>query len=378
MRTTRHRIFQPPTGSFFLFGPRGTGKTLWTRSAFPGALMVDLLDPVEARTMAARPERLRERLAAATAVTNVVIDEVQKMPVLLEMVHQMIASGSPYRFILTGSSARKLRRGEVNLLGGRAIRCVMHPYVASELGSDFELDRALRIGMIPVVVESDDPEQTLRSYVALYIYEEVLSEGLSRNAEQFARFLEAISFSHAQVLNVSNVARDCGVKRKTVEHSIEILEDLMLGSRLPVFTHHAKREVVSHPKFYFFDTGVYRALRPFGPLDDRTAIDGHALEGLVAQHLRAYCDYAADGRRLYYWRTRTNVEVDFVVYGPETFMAIEVKNVNEVRPADVRGLRSFLELYPQAQATLLYRGAERLKMHGIMIEPLTPWLQALV
>jgi predicted AAA+ superfamily ATPase len=177
---------------------------------------------------------------------------------------------------------------------------------------------------------------------------------------------------------VSNVARDCGVKRKTVENYIDILEDLMLASRLSVFTHHAKREVVSHPKFYFFDTGVYRALRPFGPLDDGTAIDGHALEGFVAQHLRAYCDYAADGRRLYYWRTRNNVEVDFVVYGPDTFLAIEVKHALEVRPEDLRGLRSFLELYPQAQATLLYRGAERLKMHGITVEPLAPWLQALV
>jgi predicted AAA+ superfamily ATPase len=195
----------------------------------------------------------------------------------------------------------------VNLLGGRATRVHSHPYVASELGADFSIDRALQFGMVPVVVESMQPSETLRAYTSLYIHEEVFAEALVRSADQFARFLGALSFSHGEVLTVTNIARDSGVGRGTVESYITIIEDLMLGFRLPIFSHHAKRHLAQHPKFYFFDSGVYRALRPTGPLDDTHAILGHALEGLVAQHLRACCDQAADGRKLYYWRTRSKL-----------------------------------------------------------------------
>jgi predicted AAA+ superfamily ATPase len=370
----KQRVLTPPKGSFFLLGPRGTGKTLWTRQTYSDAIRIDLLDPETFRFYTSKPERLRERVAGAETATVVVIDEVQKLPTLLEVVHLLISEGSKHRFVLTGSSARKLRRGNVNLLGGRATMRSMHPFIARELGGSFSLERALKTGMIPVVQESVDPAASIHAYNTLYIKEEVQAEGFVRNTENFTRFLEAISFSQGSLINVSNVARECQVSRKTVEGYVSILEDLLIAYTLPVFTKQAKRILVSHPKFYFFDVGLYRANRPFGVLDNPSVIDGIALESLVAQHLRAGKDYAADGRSVYYWRTKAGLEVDFVVYGPTLLHAYEVKNTGDVRPADLTGLRAFLTDYPEASATLLYRGKERLVRHGILLQPIEEWL----
>ena len=372
------RFFDPPAGSFFLLGPRGTGKTWWTRRRFPGALRVDLLDPGTLRELAARPERLRERVAGAKGVGTVVLDEVQKLPELLEVVHGLIEDKSGVRFILTGSSARKLRRGGVNLLGGRAASKTLHPFMAAELGERFRFEEALRRGMLPVVMGAEDPDEVLRAYNGLYIREEVQAEGLVRNVGAFARFLEGISFSQAAVLNLANVARECAVNRKTVEGYLEILEDLLLSFRVPVFTRRAKRALAAHPKFYFLDAGVFRANRPVGPLDSVAEIDGAALEGLVAQHLRAWCDYSRGGHQLHYWQTRTRAEVDFVVYGESGLHALEVKNTDRVRPEDLRGLKSFAEDYPQSRRLFLYRGRERLLRDGIMVLPATEFLASLV
>lgn len=202
-------------------------------------------------------------------------------------------------------------------------------------------------------------------------------EGWARNAGAFARFLEAVSFSHASVLNVANVARESQVERKTVAAYIEVLEDLLLSFRVPVFTRRAKRETIAHPKLFIFDAGVYRSLRPRGPLDRPDEIDGAALEGLVAQHLRAWLAYRATDAELFFWRTRSGVEVDFVVYGPAGFWAIEVKNTTRVRPEDLRGLAAFAEDYPQAQLILLYRGARRERHDKIWILPVDRFLEGL-
>jgi len=189
--------------------------------------------------------------------------------------------------------------------------------------------------------------------------------------------LEAMSFSQGSVLNLSNVSRECQVGRKTVEGYLEILEDLLLSFRLPVFTQRAKRELASHPKFYFFDAGVFRANRPTGPLDAPSELDGLALEGLVAQHLRAWCDYSAGNHRLHYWQTRSQVEVDFIVYGASGLFAVEVKNSTQVRPEDLRALKNFAEDYPQSQCYLLYRGKERLKRDGVLCLPCEEFLTQL-
>lgn len=371
------RFFKPPRTSFFLFGPRGTGKSTFVRQSFPKAVYLDLLDPERVRSLSAMPERLKEIVQAHTGSRCVVIDEIQKVPDLLMVVHSLIESQKGWTFILTGSSARKLKRTGVNLLGGRALLHTLHPFMAAELGENFDLGQALRYGLLPVVMASDEPAEVLRSYAALYLREEVQMEGLVRNIGNFSRFLEAISFSHASILNISNVARECEVERKVVEGYVGILEDILLGWRLPVFTKRAKRKLSVHPKFYLFDAGVFRSLRPQGPLDRPEETEGQALEGLVAQHLRGWSAYSRLKPKLFYWRTQSGVEVDFVVYGPEGLWALEVKNSQKIHPADLRGLKSFQEEFPQSKALLLYRGQDRLKKDKILCLPCRDFLQSL-
>ena len=203
------RFYRPPAASYFLFGPRGTGKSTWLRERYPEALFVDLIDPENTRFYGAAPERLRHTIAASPGRRPVVIDEVQRVPELLQVVHQLIELDKRLHFVLTGSSARKLRRSGVDLLAGRALLTTMHPFMAAELGAGFSLNRALVQGLIPLVVDAPDPDAVLRSYAALYVREEVQAEGLVRNVGAFSRFLEAVSFSHAAILNVSNLAREC-------------------------------------------------------------------------------------------------------------------------------------------------------------------------
>ncbi len=371
------RFLVPPEQSYFLFGPRGTGKSVFTQTRYPEALRLDLLEPDVQREYAARPERLRERLAAEPTARSVVIDEVQRVPELLSVVHTLIESRRGVQFILTGSSARKLKRTGTDLMAGRAVLRTLHPLMAQELGRRFSLPAALRYGLVPLVLAAPQPGDVLRAYALLYLREEVQMEGLVRSIGAFARFLEVVSFSHSQAVNVSNVARECQVERKTVEGYLEVLEDLLLAFRVPVFTRRARRELSAHPKLYLFDAGVFRSLRPAGPLDRPEEIEGAALEGLVAQHLRAWIAYRNEGDSLHFWRTRAGVEVDFVVYGPNTLAAIEVKNTGRVRAEDVRGLRAFGEDYPQSRRALLYRGKDRLKLDEVLCLPCEEFLLAL-
>ena len=370
------RFFQAPETSFFLFGPRGTGKSTFLRQAFADALWVDLLRPEVHQRFAARPERLRELVDGNREARVVVVDEVQRVPALLDVVHHLIerrGRRAAPRFVLSGSSARKLRRAGVNLLAGRLLLERMHPFMAAELPS-FDLALALRRGMLPVVVDSDTPDATLDSYVALAIREEVQAEGLVRRLADFARFVEVISFSHGSVLNIAEVAREAQVRRKTTESYLGILEDLYLAFRLPVFRKRQKRQLTAHPKFYWFDAGVFRSARPAGPLDRPEEIDGGALEGLVGQHLRAWISHSRRRAGLFFWRTRFGNEVDFVVHGDDGLWAFEVKNGRAVRQRDLRGLRAFVEDYPEAKACLLYRGEERLAIRGIRCEPCEAYL----
>jgi len=368
------RFLQDIGQNHFLFGPRGTGKSTWIENVLGDAVRIDLLDPEVFRAYSARPERLQEIAKAQKPGATIVIDEIQKVPQLLDVVHQLIEKQAGWRFVLTGSSARKLKRSGVDLLAGRAVIKTMHPFMAAELGGGFKLEDALATGTIPLVTSSPNPDQVVRAYASLYLKEEVQMEGLVRNIGAFSRFLESISFSHGAVLNVSDVSRDCQVERKTVEGYISILEDLLLGFRIPVFTKRAKRHLSSHPKFYYFDAGVFRSLRPAGPLDAPQEIEGAALEGLVAQHLRAWNAYGGDVCRLYFWRTKSGNEIDFVFYGRDTFCAIEVKNTARVHGKMLRGLLAFKEDYPEAKVFLLYRGNERLKVKGILCLPVGEFL----
>lgn len=372
------RFFKHSEQSYFLFGPRGTGKSTWVHRHLPNSFVVDLLAPDTYRIYSGRPERLRDVLEAQHNIDTVVIDEIQKAPQLLDVVHYLMEEHRSWQFILTGSSARKLKRAGVDLLGGRALLKTMHPFMAAELGHQFSLSNALTTGMVPLIVNATNPAEALKAYASLYIREEVQMEGLVRNIGDFSRFLEAASFSHGSILNMTEVALDCQIGRKAAESYFSILEDLLLAYRLPIFAKRAKRHLSSHPKFYYFDAGVYRSIRPTGPLDAPQEIDGAALEGMVAQHLRAWISYSGNAADLYFWRTKSGNEIDFVLYGEDIFYAIEVKNTATLRSKSVNSLLAFKDEYPEAEVCLLYRGGERIKLKNVLCLPCEEFLKSLV
>lgn len=362
------RMIQPPKNkSFLLFGPRGTGKTTWVRSAFPKAVYIDLLEAEIFNDLLANPQRLSNFIPPDFR-DWVIIDEVQRVPDLLHEVHRLIESRK-YHFILTGSSARKLKRKGPNLLAGRALTLSMHPLSIVELGSDFRLEHSLKYGQLPTVYTEADPQRYLEAYVKTYLEEEIRQEGFTRNLAAFARFLEAASFSQGSVLNISSVARECHVERKVVESYFSILEDLMIGYRIPPFSRRAKRRLVAHPKFYFFDTGVYRTLRPMGPLDALEEVDGIALETLFLQEMIAQNSALHLGYRVFYWRTANGREVDFILYGPKGLLSFEVKTSSRITSAMLGGLKSFLADYPMAKAYFIYSGSRRMYEEKIKIVP---------
>jgi predicted AAA+ superfamily ATPase len=372
-----NRIIKNPAQSFFLFGPRGTGKSTWVATRYPQAVRLDLLDDAVFREFSANPNRLLSVVRGSSPGGTIIIDEVQKLPSLLSLVHLLIEEKKGWSFVLTGSNARKLKRAGVDLLGGRALLCHMHPFIGVELGEEFILDKALLTGLLPLVWDSLEPKKLLSAYIGLYLREEVKMEGLVRQVENFSHFLETMAFSHGGMLNLSNVARETHVKRSTIDSYIGILDDLLLSFKIPVFTKRAKRELVGHEKFYFFDTGVFQALRRRGPFDHPGEIEGQALEGLVAQHLRAWNSYGNNEHEISYWRTRWGVEVDFVVYGPSGIFALEVKSTDRVKSEDLRGLNAFLDDYPHSEAILLYRGTRRLKEGRVHCVPIGDFLQKL-
>ncbi len=361
--------------SFFLFGPRGTGKTTWLAHRVPDALFINLLRSDFYLPLSANPAHLRALIGERPAGW-IVIDEIQRVPELLNEVHDLIESKG-HSFILTGSSARKLRRGAVNLLAGRALTYHMHPLIAAEQGEAFDLANSLNLGHLPARFSEPDPARYVRDYVQTYLREEIMQGGLTRNIGNFSRFLEVASFSQGSVLNISDVARDAHIQRSVAESYVSILEDLLIAVRLPVFTRRSKRQLITHSKFYYFDAGVFRAIRPTGPLDSAAEIDGPALETLVLQELRAVNDYHALGYDLHFWRTKHGLEVDFVLYGPRGLLALAVKRAKGVNSVDLRALREFRKDYPEASCIVLYGGAEHLVLDGIRILPIAGALRGL-
>lgn len=369
------RFFKAPKQrSFFLFGPRGTGKSTLIKSTYTNALLIDLLSPSLVRQYRARPEVLIDIVKANPSKKTFVLDEVQKVPDLLSIVHLLIEEKQNWQFILTGSSARKLKQTGADLLAGRAQLKHLHPFMAAEIKDNFDIERNLQLGMLPLVLDSSDPDEDLKNYIALYMQEEVQIERLIRKVDEFSYFLEIISLSQGSTLNYSNIARDCHITGKTVESYIGILEDLLLSFRLNVFNRRAKRNLSSHPKFYYFDVGVFRSIRPMGPLDNPQEVGGIALETLVAQHLRAWLDYSDKTGELYFWRTKSDLEVDFIIYGEIGFYAIEVKNTDRIRPQDLRGLHEFQKDYPESKCAIIFRGKDRIMHNNVLCIPATDFL----
>jgi len=371
------RQLSPPKGSYFLLGPRGTGKSTWLQHHYVQAKRIDLLLGEEERKFSSYPERLRGFVKEMAPGSALILDEIQRVPRLLSEVHALIEARCGIQFILTGSSTRKLRRSVSDLLGGRALMRSMGPFLASELGASFSLTRALKTGLIPLIWQSSDAEERLRDYLHLYLKEEVQAEGLVRQLGDFSRFLEVASFSYGSIWTSTDISRESSVKRGTVDNYLQILEDLYLAFLLPVFSRRAKRRLIAHHKFYFFDVGVYRALRPQGILDSSQEIEGGALEGLVAQHLRSWVMAQQEPHTLSFWRTQTGLEVDFVIYGPRGFWAIEVKRSPNLSPHDVRGMAAFQEEYPEATCCFLTTCKERENYRGFLVLPIEEFLQNL-
>jgi predicted AAA+ superfamily ATPase len=354
--------------SCFIFGPRGTGKTSWVVEHFPEALYIDLLKHRDYTFLQGDPTRL-EAMVLAHSSPWIIIDEVQKIPTLLDEVHRLIEHHHRC-FILTGSSSRKLKRGAANLLAGRALTYHMHPLTAIEIGQSFDLTRAILHGLLPSGYLESDPKGYLESYVATYLREEVLQEGLVRNVGTFNRFMEVASFSQGNQLNLSNIAREVGTSRKIIAAYFEILEDLLISIQLPCFTKRAQRELTQHPKFYYFDAGVFRQLRPKGPLDIPQEISGAAFETLFLQNLRAIIDYYQLDLKIYYWRTVTGIEVDFIVYGENGLFAFELKSKRFIDRKDFSGLHIFKKDYPFAKCYLIYDGERSEKHDDISVLPI--------
>ena len=342
MLSRRLRLPASPRQSFFLWGPRQTGKTSLLRSTYPTARRIDLLETDTFAHYASQPHRLREELVA-NLESFLVIDEIQKVPALLDEVHWLIENQGVV-FGLCGSSARKLRRGHANLLGGRAVRYELFGLVSAELGDQFEIDRAVNQGWLPRHYLADEHRPLVRSYVNDYLKEEIAAEGLVRSLPDFADFLRIAAVGDTEVLNYSNIARECAVSAPTARSYYDILQDTLLGRYLPAYVRRAKRRVMHAPKFYFADVGVVNELARRGPLEQGSELYGKALESWVFHELSAYRAYSEEWFDLAYWKLSGGTEVDFVI--GEAAVVIEVKATKRATSHHLKGLREMATDYP--------------------------------
>lgn len=355
------------TETFFLWGPRQTGKTTLLRKMYPTAFWVDLLKAEEYRRYLQNPERLREELATAGRVSQVVIDEVQKVPQLLDEVHWLHENRGVH-VALCGSSARKVKRGAANLLGGRALRYELHGLTAAEIATEFDLERMLNHGSLPRIYSADRPQRLLNAYVADYLKEEVAAEALVRNLPVFSEFLNIAVLSDTGLVNFSTIARECGVSSHTIKEYFQILEDTLLGRWLPAYTKRPKRRVIAAPKFYFSDVGVVNHLARRGALRPGSELYGKAFENWVFHELSAHNAYSEAFARLTYWRLASGIEVDFVAN--DFRVAIEAKATAKVTADHLRGLRTITQDHRVGQRVVVcLESKSRRTDDGILVVP---------
>jgi predicted AAA+ superfamily ATPase len=365
------RTLKAPKQSFFLLGPRGSGKTTWLRTTFPEAYVIDLLSEEVYQRQLANPGLFADEVRAVPPDKWVIVDEVQRLPNLLNEVHRFIEE-KRLRFVLCGSSARKLKQADVNLLAGRALRRFMHPFLPEELGTRFVLEEALRYGLLPIVWGSTAKEETLAAYAQLYLKEEIQAEGFVRNLPGFARFLPLAALFHGQTVNVTNIAREAGVARTTVAGYLDILEETLLCFRVPGYEARLRMRERKLPKWYWCDSGIVRAMkRAKGELvaEERGAL----FEGVVAQLLRAYKDYRDIYDDMYYWAPagQPGSEVDFLLRKDSDLIAIEAKSGNIFTESWCKGLRAVAELKGLRHRIIVYpRGPVLRTEDGIDVLPL--------
>lgn len=364
------RIFKAPKQSFFLLGPRGTGKSTWLRFHFPKAHVIDLLSEETYQRLLANPGHFAGELRSVPAGRWVIVDEVQRLPNLLNEVHRFIEQ-KKLQFVLCGSSARKLKRAGVNLLAGRALHRSMHPFVPEELGDQFDLEEALQFGLLPIVWDSNAKSETLQAYAQLYLKEEIQAEALVRNLPGFARFLPLAALFHGQAINVSNIARDAGVARTTAIGYLDILEETLLCFRLPAFEAGLRVRERRLPKWYWCDPGLARVMKrtttPLAP-EER----GPLFEGMVAQLIRAYKEYRSICDDLYYWAPsgRSLIEVDFLLLRGKDIVAVEAKSGALFRNDWCRGLRAVAQLKGLKRRIVVYPEGPSMKTpDGIEVLP---------
>jgi predicted AAA+ superfamily ATPase len=370
------RLFRPPSSSFFLLGIRGVGKSSLIKRSLHQARIINLLDESLYQLYLARPEAFAEDLSLVKPGAWVVVDEIQRLPQLLNEVHRSIEE-KKIKFALLGSSARKLRRAGVNLLGGRALQKWLHPFLLEELGSDFSLDAVLARGSLPLIWSADDPGERLSAYVQLYLKEEIQAEAIVRNLPGFARFLPIAALFHAQVINVEAIGRDCGVARSTVEGYLKVLEDTLIAFQIPAYEKRLRVRQRKHPKLYWCDSGVVRAAKrqPAGlAVEERGAL----FEGLIAQSLKAYRELGRlDCDRISYWSAGKNsVEVDFIIERGKELFAVEAKS--GARPANnwLSGLRALGADVKLSRSILVHSGTRKYRhASGIEILPLEEFMR---
>lgn len=370
----RSQVFEDSVGeSFFLWGARQTGKSTLLKKQFPGSLWFDLLLSDVFERLQRNPGQLREIILATRPDEPVVIDEIQKIPVLLDEIHWLIEN-TKTRFILSGSSPRRIIRTQSNLLGGRALRYELYPLVSAEI-PDFDLIRALNNGLLPRHYLSDHPDKLISSYIGNYLQEEILAEARLRNISSFSRFLEVAALTNGEIVNYSNIASECGVSAPTIKEYFHILEDTLTGRFLPSFQKKPKRRVILAPRFYYFDLGLVNYLLKRGRIEPGSEAFGKAFEHFIYQELFAHAHYSGLNYPLYYWRTASQIEIDFVLGDHE--VAIEVKSTTNANPRHIKGLKSFSEEYTVKQQILVTNDAYPRQIGTVLVLPWRIFLQKL-
>jgi predicted AAA+ superfamily ATPase len=359
--------------SIFLWGARQTGKSTMLRMRYPDSRYIDLLKSDEFERYNRRASLLREELSVLPENELIIIDEIQKIPALLDEVHWLMSNRN-LRFILSGSSARKLRRSGANLLGGRAIRKHLYPFVSAEI-PDFNLIKACNNGMLPRHYLVDDASKRLRAYVGDYLQQEIKAEALTRNLNTFSRFMEVAALSNGEVVNYNNIASECGVSAPTVKEYFSILEETLIGFTVPAFIRNVKRRVIQSPKFYYFDVGIANFLLKRKTLLPGSPEFGHTFEHLVIQEIIAYIGYSESQHSFSYWRTTSGFEVDAII--GNAFTAIEIKSTEEVHSHHTRGLKAFSEEFPDSRLIIVSMDKHPRRMNGIDILPVHDFLKKL-